>query len=319
MSVLLVVWAVSSSGLIALAQSQSAELPGGNGFRITPVRREYTIEPGQSQTLTITVDNSADTKVTARPVVNNFLPSEDESGAPRLILDERVLPPTNDFKRLVQPLEDFVVPAGGSKNIDVIISVPSDARAGGYYGAIRFVPLLPGLDDDENVALTASVGTIILVQVPGDLKQQLDLVQIGAVENGSFKGFFIGGKVDIGTRLRNSGDIHIQPFGRIQVKNMFGKVVHEYEFNNKEQRDNILPDSTRKFVDEIPQQKWFGRYTISANLGFGSSSESISGRTTFWYFSPVVFYILLILIVVIVATTYWFIRRYRKAHRPHKR
>lgn len=276
------------------------------------MRQEFDLAPGSSQVVTITVENPSSSAIIAKPIVNNFLPSEDESGTPRLILDENVLPPANDFERLVQPLEEFEIPAGTKANVDVIISAPRDVRAGGYYGAIRFVPILPGLGDAQNVALTASVGTIFLVTVPGDLKQQLDLIQLSAAEGTSPKGFFIGGDVAIATRLKNSGDIHVQPFGKIQVKSFFNKVLHEYEFNNADPRANILPESTRKFIDEIPQSKWLGRYTITANLGYGSNGQLITAKTAFWYFSTLVFYLLLFGLLVLVATIYWFVRRFKK-------
>lgn len=309
---LLVAGALLASSFVQVAAQSAQELPAGNGFQVSPVRQEFDLAPGSSQVVTITVENPSNSEIIASPVVNNFLPSEDESGTPRLILDKNVLPPANDFERLVQPLEEFTIGPGRKVDVDVIISAPRDVRAGGYYGAVRFVPILPGLGDAQNVALTASVGTIFLVTIPGDLKQQLDLVQLSAAEGDSPKGFFIGGNVSIATRLKNSGDIHVQPFGKVQVKNFFSKVLHEYEFNNTEPRANILPDSTRKFIDQIPQSKWFGRYTITANLGYGSNGQLITAKTAFWYFSTLVFYLLLVGLFVLVAAVYWLVRRFKK-------
>jgi hypothetical protein len=251
-------------------------------------------------------------------VVNNFLAGDDESGSPRLVLDDSVLPPANDFKRLVQPLSDFKVPSGKSVNISVTIAVPPDANSGGYYGAIRFVPLLPGLEDD-NVALTASVGTLVLLQVPGNLTQKLDLVQLSAGEGDSAKGFFVGGEVSIITRLKNVGNIHVQPFGKIQIHNFWGKLIHEYEFNDVDPRSNVLPDSIRKYVDHVPEKSWFGRYTITANLGFSQGGgDLINGKAAFWYFSTWVFYGMLLAILILVSGGYWFVRKYKKKHKKHK-
>lgn len=292
-----------------LTSAQSSELPIGNGFRVSPVRQELTIEKGQSATFEVTVENPTNADVKAEPIINNFLPSDDESGSPRLILDERVLPPANDFKKLVLPLENITVPAKGEVTVPVTLSIPDDARSGGYYGAVRFVPLLPQ-GEGQNVALTASVGTIVLLQVPGDLNLRLDLVQLSAAQNGTPRGFFIGGDVQIATRLKNSGDIHVQPFGKVHVTDMFGRSVYGYEFNNTDPRANILPDSTRKFLDELPVKSLFGRYTITANLGYSQGGgQLITQSTSFWYFSTIALYAIIFLVLVFVGSGYWLYRK----------
>lgn len=307
---------LSFSALIFVVTSVNAQgvEPTGNGFRVSPVRTELTIPKGRSETVVVSVENPSETPVRVTPEINNFVADEDESGSPRLILDDSVLPPRNDLKRLVSPLEGFTITAGQRKEIPVTISVPNDANAGGYYGAVRFIPELP-TPEGRNVALTGSVGTIFLIEVPGDLKQQLNLVQFGAAEGNSYRGFFIGGKVNVLTRLKNTGDIHVKPFGKVQIKNMFGKIVHEYEFNNTDPRANVLPDSTRRFVDEIPQKGWFGRYTIKTNLGYSSGGgELISANASFWYFATWVFYGLIALLLIIIAAIYWLVRRRTKRH-----
>lgn len=306
-----------------VTQAQTTKGPVGNGFRITPVRESYVIPKGTSKVLSIGVTNPSDSPLTAHPVVNDFLPSEDETGEPRLILDVDTILPRNDFKSLVSPLEDFIIPPRQEKKIDVTISVPTYAEAGGYYGAIRFVPIIP-TEEGRNVALTASIGTIVLVTVPGELRQQLDLVQLSAAQNGSARGFLVGGKIDVLTRLKNSGNIHVQPFGKVQVQNIFGKTVHEYEFNQADsslQRANVLPDSVRKFVDELPRdQKWIGRYTIKMNLTYtAGGGEIISAKTTFWYFPTVVFYLLILLLLVLVVAINFVIYRLRKRKKHQHR
>jgi hypothetical protein len=298
--------------------AQTTKPSAGNGFRITPVRQPFVIEKGTSKTFTIGVTNPSDSPLKAHPIVNDFLPSEDESGEPRLILDPDTVLPRNDFKRLVSPLEDFIIPPRQEKRIDVTVSVPTYAEAGGYYGAIRFVPIIP-TEEGRNVALTASIGTIVLVTVPGELREQLNLVQLSAAQGGSGRGFIVGGNVSVLARLKNTGNIHVQPFGKVQIQNMFGKTVHEYEFNNTDPRANVLPDSIRKFIDDIPKdKKLLGRYTIKMNLTYtAGGGEIISGTSTFWYFPTAVFYGLLLLLIVIVAVGNLLVYRFRRKRKSH--
>lgn len=309
---LAVIFAMVALLLVAggIAQAQ-VTTGGGNGFRISPVRSEYTIEKGSSQQLTVNIENPTDANVTAEPVVNDFVSSDNETGEPRLILDDSVPPPKNSFKTLVDVQQPVELGPREKKDINITIRVPENANSGGYYGAIRFVP--SATTGTGNVGLTASVGTIVLVRVPGNLTERLDLVDLTAGQDGKARSFFTSGDVSVLSRIKNSGDIHLQPFGKVQVKNMFGKVVHEYEFNNTDPRANILPDSIRKFEDKVdkPNNGWLGRYTITANLGISQGSGNlISSSTTFWYMPAWSLVALLAIVLAIAAGGYHFYRKY---------
>src|SRR5690606_31396147 len=99
------------------------------------------------------------------------------------------------------------------------INIPENANPGGYYGAVRVVPVSNGLGDG-NVGLTASVGTIVLIRVPGPLVEKVSLIEFTSAQNGKAKSFFTSGDVSSLIRLKNEGDIHVKPFGKVQVKNM---------------------------------------------------------------------------------------------------
>lgn len=308
---------------VAVVQAQSGGQ--GNGFRISPVRSELVVERGTSQTLTITVENPTGATLIAQGVVNNFVASDKEDGEPRLILDDNAQQPRNNFKKLVSSIPNTTLAPNQKKDIPVTISVPENADAGGYYGAIRFVPNTS--ESDGNVALTASVGTIVLVRVPGNLTEKLILEQIGASQDGKTKGFITGGDVAVATRLKNVGNIHVQPFGKVQVKDMFGKLVQEYEINSTDPRANILPESTRRFEDKItkPKRGWLGRYTITANIGYSQGSgDLITTSTTFWYLPTWFIILVIVLILAISGGIWWFIngrrggggRRRGRGHSP---
>lgn len=280
--------------------------PTGNGFRISPVRSELVVEKGKSHTLTITIENPTGGKVTARGVINNFVASSDETGAPSLILDENAPQPRNNFKSLVSAMPDVALEPNEKKEVPVTISVPEGADSGGYYGAIRFEPV--DSEGSGNVALTASVASIVLVRVPGDLEEKLSLTELGAAQNGAVRSFMTRGDLNIAVRLENKGNIHVQPFGKIQVKDMFGKVVKEYELNATEPRANILPDSIRRFEDDIekPGRGWFGRYTISANIGYSQGSgDLISATASFWYLPTWFLATVFVVLVLIIGGLLW--------------
>ncbi len=295
-----------------LAQSSGP----GNGFRVSPVREELTIQPGKSETVDISIENITNENIVAHPVVNDFVASDQENGEPRLILDDSAPPSGNSFKTLVGKLPDVPLKPHERKTLKVTLNVPSNGAAGGYYGAVRFSPA--DLTDQKQVSLTASVGVLFLVKVPGNILEKLDMVTLGASFKDKLKTFFTHSPDATVVRLKNSGAIHLQPFGRIEVKDWHGHVISNQEFNNVEPRGNVLPASTRKFTTPLKANAKFGRYTISANLGYGTSGQLISGTATFWVI-PLWFIIIIVAVIALIVLGILFIRRKRAKKNRHHR
>lgn len=277
------------------SRASAATAPTGNGFRVSPPRYELTIKPGQSETLSLFVENLANTKVTAQPIINDFVASNNESGQPQLILDPSKSAPSHSFKTLVQKVPDTSIQPLERKEIKVTLKVPDSATPGGYYGAIRFAPVynnsVPG-----NLSLSASVGTLFLITVPGNLTEKLTDVSFEATKNGHVGTLFNSGPITIVTRLKNEGNIHVQPFGKIIIKNTFGKIVYQTELNDAQPRGNVLPDSIRRFENPIKLGHLLGKYTAIGNFAYGSNGNIISVKKTFY----VIPYVLIIIIILVL-------------------
>ncbi|HEU5004471.1 MAG TPA: DUF916 domain-containing protein [Candidatus Saccharimonadales bacterium] len=282
--------------LLSPAAARAATAAAPNGFRVSPPRYELTIDRGQSQTVSLFVENLANSAVTAQPIINDFTASSDESGQPALILDPNVKAPEKSFKTLVQTIPNTSIAALERKEIKVTLKVPANATPGGYYGAVRFAPVHGGVTGPSNLSLTASVGTLFLITVPGNLTEKLTAVSFQATKNGNPGSFFNSGPIAVTTRLKNEGNIHVQPFGKIVVKNTFGKTVYTAELNDTQPRGNVLPDSIRKFNNPINVKHLLGKYTVEGNFAYGSNGDIVSVKTTFY----VIPYVLIIIILAIL-------------------
>jgi hypothetical protein len=300
---------------LVLAQTSSNTNPG-NGFRVSPVREELTIQPGKGQSVDVTVENITSEDVIAHPVINDFVASDQENGEPRIILDDSAPPSGNSIKTLIAPLPDIPLKAHERKTVKVAINVPGNAAAGGYYGAVRFSPA--GLTDQKQVALTASVGVIFLIKVPGNILEKLDVVSLSAAIKDRTKTLFMKSPDATVVRLKNSGAIHLQPFGRIEVKDWHGRVISNQEFNNVDPRGNVLPNSIRRFSTPLKANASLGRYTISANLGYGDNGQLISAQSTFWVI-PLWFIILVGVLVVLIVLAISYVRRRKRKKNKHYR
>lgn len=301
--------AVLVSPQTALAQATNKST---NVLKVSPVRTDIEVKPGETKTIQTVVTNLTKEPITVRPVQNDFV-SGDERGTPALILDEKKYAPTHSLKRFMQPLADVTIPAEKAQTVDVTIAVPKDAQAGGYFGAVRFAPVAP--EGGGQVNMSASAASLILLTVPGKMVEKLELTDFAIQQGGKTANYFQTPKDLLVTfRLQNTGSVQEGPFGKVSVK-QGDKVVYAADFNNKTPRDMILPDSARRW--DVPLQNIgdFGHYTVSATFTYGQKNQTIEVTESFWVIPLGVIigaiagiFVLIALIVGVI----WFLRSYKK-------
>ncbi len=263
--------------------AQTAVVGAGNALKVSPVRLDIKMDPGTSHTITLQVQNLTNSAALLRPFVNDFVASGDETGRPNIILNPNEYAPSHSLKRLITPPGDITVSAGQTREIKVTIVAPKDAAGGGYFGAVRFAPA--SNEGDKNVNLAASVGTLVLLRMSGDVREELSVESFDVRKKDGGPGVFFMDNRDLKgvTRFKNSGNVQVEPFGTIRLKR-FGKVVGIYEINDTEVRGSVLPDSIRRFETPLDKKKIgsFGKYTLEGDFGYGSTGQLLSAKTTFY-------------------------------------
>jgi hypothetical protein len=272
----------SSSVLPAAAQTNTN---GGNALKVSPVRNDLEIKPGATQTIDVYVQNLTAEPAKLKAIINDFVANKDESGAPSIILDENKSAPSRSLKQYVTKIPDFTLQPNENKNIKVTITIPANADAGGYFGAVRFAPA--SSDTNQTLSLSGSVGSLVLVRVPGDLKEKANIVSLDVRNKDNHANTLYTSNKNLhgAIRIQNTGNVQLQPFGKVQLKKS-GKVLGVYEINNVQPRGNVLPDSIRRFDFKLDNLGSFGKYTLDANIGYGSKGELLTTSTTF-YIVPV--------------------------------
>lgn len=270
----------------------------GNGFRVSPVRTDITVNPGTSESIILFIENVTNTSEHLKVVVNDFVANPDESGAPSLLLNGQNAP-SHGLKRYVSLSTNTVnLSPGQQKQLSAKISIPANSSGGGYYGAVRFAPAGPG--GGQQVNLSASVASLILVTVPGNYSEQLNLEGFGVAHGTSQHSIFTNSKnLQVVARFQNSGDVQEAPFGKIEVKNFHGKVIDSEELNDAQPRGNVLPDSIRRFTVGLKHIGSFGRFTVVGNFGYGSKGQLLTAKTTF-YVIPLWAMVVILLIILLI-------------------
>lgn len=274
----------------------------GNGIKISPVHSDLTINPGSSATLDVYVTNVTGQAATFQVLANDFIASGDESGNPAVILNPNQAAPSHGLKQYISPINNITLQPQETKDVKVIINMPNNIAAGGYYGAIRVAPATSSTVSNKNITLSASVASLVLVKVPGDIKEQVSIASFDARDGDKSRSIFTSNKnVNAVVRFQNEGNIQEQPFGKITVKDIRGHQVGEYEINTAEPKGNVLPDSIRKFSVQVKGLSSFGRYTMTGNFGY-ANGQLLSATSTFYIIPiPVIVFLIILAVLILVA------------------
>lgn len=296
--------------LVAPIGGVYAQQNSGSGLSISPTRTELSIKPGDAGTVTITIKNVTKGEITAKALVNDFEPDND-TGEPKLI--------TDDSKRSAASIRDFLIGFSDidlqpdqEKEINIPVQIPSDAAPGAYYGVIRYqaVPKTTSEQGAGQVALTASVGSLVLIEVPGNITEKIEIKKVKAYLDSRSGSLFTNEPNKVGVTIKNLGNSFAKPFGQVQVTNMQGKQVHAYELNNSTPRGNILPNSERTFKDDLKGISIPGRYKITANISFGRGGEILNYSTSFWYLPIWMLIVIGVVLVALIGSAYYLFKRY---------
>lgn len=296
----------------ALAQDKT----GGSGIQISPTRTELSVLPGEQKTFKITIKNISPIVMLANVYVNDFT-SDNETGSPKIETDTNKSSPRS-IKPFLGQLSDYELAPNESKDINISASVPANASPGAYYGIVRYAAIPKGRDLSQNerqVALTASVGSLVLLQVPGETTEGMTYDELQVLVNGKSGTFFINSPTQTMSRLTNTGNTFVQPFGKVVVSKN-GKEVYSFEFNatnadgqnSVANRGTILPQSSRNFTDNLKNITGLGKYDIVSSLSFKQGGEVITAKKTF-YVVPLWFIIAVVTLIALIIFAIFYSRR----------
>lgn len=285
------------------------------GIKISPVRIEDLVDPGQVFNETIKVKNDSSIAKTLFVYLRDFK-AEGESGQPKLIA-----PGTEKGSYLAAWInitnEGIDFGAREEKEIEFSVAVPANVGPGGYYGAILFGTEPPrihvdGEDKGAGMAIGQQTGCLLLLRVKGDVLEEARVREFTTDKN------IYGTPFDVNflLRIENVGNVHIKPYGSITVTNMFGKEVGSIRVN--EGGSNVLPNSIRRFETAWSGKNGFGRYKADCALTYGTKvdlggqgMQSLFSEKNFWIIPWNIIIPVLLGLIIILALFILLLRLYR--------
>lgn len=286
------------------------------GIQISPVKIEALVEPGERLQEYVKVKNNSDTAATFYVSLRDF-EAGDEAGKPVLIA-----PGSKEGNFLATWLE---VPTEGidfepyeEKTINFFINVPDNVGPGGYYGGIFFGTQPPRLDLDSEdkgagMAIAQQNGALILLQVKGEVFEEA-MIREFRTDKELYNTPF---EVNFQLRIENVGNVHVKPYGKIEISNMFGRKVGEVQVNKG--GGNTMPQSIRRYSSLVwSGEQGFGRYRADLGLSYGvavadggQGKKSLVATKYFWIMPWNIIIPLLISLAVVIALFVFLLRLYR--------
>lgn len=311
-SVSILLFSQLSGVAVAATTTKPAPVVGDpNSLKISPLRTDLTISKGGTGVAKVDVTNLTKNTVVLKAIENDFV-AGDEKGTPAIILDENSYAPSHSLKRFMTAIPNVTLAPTQTQEVVVTVRVPSSAQAGGYFGALRFAPAsLNG----STLSVGTSLASLILLTVPGPTTEQLTLTNFDVQQNGgSASNFRNPNDLSLLLRFENKGNLQEAPFGQINV--LKGKkIVFTTNFNRAEPKNDILPDSARRWNIPIKGLGKFGKYTVSGTFGYGSKGQTINVQKTVWIIPTTVIMIALGAFVAVIAigVVFWlFVRSYKR-------
>ncbi len=251
------------------------------GIKISPIRIEEIIKPGDIIQKSVKVTNLSSYKTTLYPYRKDFK-AAGEAGYPELLSPGSDIHGCGSWIKISE--EGIPFEPGEEREVVFTIEVPQDIGPGGYYGALMFGTVPPearlkGKGEERGAAITVGqqTGSLILLKVFGKTVEEAMVREFSTDKDV----YSIPFKINFITRIENLGNVHIKPQGSIEIRNMLNRKVGVVKFN--EAGANILPNSIRRFETNWEGNIGFGKYTALITLSFGTfTSEGGQGRQTIY-------------------------------------
>lgn len=288
--------------LVWLGQLGWAGLANGQGetrgqsLAVNPAIMEQILEPGQPISSKIVITNISDVPIPIKASVSDFKPNEDLEG-----VDDAGIYQAQTWFKIDEP--DFILQPKQAREVRVLITAPLGAEPGGHYATVFFQSLIPEeFVSSDRVYLANRVGVLAFLVVKGDIKEKL---AVGSLAAPSLQQF---APVEFSLTLKNEGNVHVLPSGKLKIFNWRGKQIDEIVLKP----GMVLPRTTREFRFVLDKAGPVGTYTARAEIAYGSDSQQLASATVRIWVVP---WVLVLTIVVVGLPLGWLLLRIKRRGR----
>jgi hypothetical protein len=180
------------------------------------------------------------------------------------------------------------------RKISAVIQNRQDLSPGGHYVAL--IAQLSKLDGSSSASeLYPALSSLILIRKEGGEQFNLSMKDTN-FPRGMFALFY---PVEITLLFQNEGNVHVVPYGRVEVRDIFGRLIRKGTINTSSL--NVMPSSRRYIAVDMKESSW--SLPLSINFLEVKGRDSLNKtnflfRETYVHINPYLFLLLPISVLI---------------------
>jgi|SRR5688572_5599228 len=244
----------------AAEELQQQPASAQSALAVSPAIMEEVLTPGEQIPFTLNVHNVTNFPLPIKAFVRNLTVQSEEFEK----TDQARLDASRWFS-INEP--DFILQPNQVRTVEGTISPPVDAAPGGHYATIYFQPLVPAEALSPSMAYVNSrVGVLAFLVVKGEIEQK-----VAFDKSLQTAGLIRSGPIEFEFSLRNSGNVHIVPTGKLTVYDWRGRQVAQSDVPN----GIILPDATKHYTMQWDPPGFAGKYRAELSITYGTDQTAL--------------------------------------------
>ena len=277
-------------------------------FTVGPGKSEVWLDPGETIVRNLLITNRLGREATFSLTTEDF--RGDPTGRVSVVLLGEEKGPYTLKDYLKPEVIEFTLKHGERITLPIEISIPEDAEPGGRYGSVlisqtnKLSATKTEGGTGGQVQITARIGALFFVRVKGDIEESgfLEDFQI----RGPQKTFYEKGPFIFNILFRNNGNVHLNPYGIVEIKNLADRTIEIIEMKPW----FVMPDSLRWKEANLEKVNLFGRYTATVKINRGYNDIVDEKTIVFWVIPWKFVAIGFGVIVFIILFFWWFARTF---------
>lgn len=265
-------------------------------FVLNQTKTEARLNPGENGTRNISLTNRSGADLYFTVSVEDFSASDKRGQNIDLLGEQAGIYSLKDY--LKPEIAQFVLRHGERITLPVAINIPENAQPGGLYGAVIFSASLSedANADNGQVKTIPRLASLFFVRVSGD-----------TLEKGELKDFFpskslyFGGPAVFEFNYRNTGNIYLNPYGELRIKDFLGREVYAKWLPPY----FVMPQAVRQQKEIFERHGAWGLYqaTLKLNRGYGNI---IDQKSAYFFILP---YQMILILIIAVILLFWLVMR----------
>ncbi len=253
-------------GLFIIALCFLGMMQTVHAMTVSPTRHTLIMEREQTNSLYLDVTNDSTSPITVIPSVESFSLSDQgkvQFGSP------------NDAISWITPREKTVIlDAKETKTILFDVSVPDITTPGARY----LVLFAEEQGTTDTVQVTKRVGSLVFLYVEGEIQESVQQTMLHTKNS-----VYFVNPITVDIEYKNTGNIHIIPFGTVSIKNRKGEIIETIKLNEESQK--ILAGGSMKQTILFPPISWkhVGPISVESQITYGITQKTLNQSITVWF------------------------------------